>query len=143
MAETEKKIPRQGHDCCILGTSGSFYAGQQPVCIKEDPTVCAETESEFHQFRPREKTGTSLLQQAGLHLGYSRHHCQEALSSKLGTQPLTSEKERKIYACRSAACIKERASHWLPPIEGIFISTPEPQRKQFNISAWAPLLHRG
>eukprot|EP00983_Pelagomonas_calceolata_P067949 1149697-Pelagomonas_calceolata.AAC.1 len=31
---------------------------------------------------------------------------------------------RKIYACRSAACIKERASHRLPPIEGIFISTP-------------------
>eukprot|EP00983_Pelagomonas_calceolata_P073621 1152197-Pelagomonas_calceolata.AAC.2 len=32
--------------------------------------------------------------------------------------------ERKIYACRSAACIKERVSHRLPPIEGIFISTP-------------------
>eukprot|EP00983_Pelagomonas_calceolata_P011614 374350-Pelagomonas_calceolata.AAC.1 len=37
---------------------------------------------------------------------------------------LSTKKERKIYTCRSAACIKEGASHWLPPIEGIFISTP-------------------
>eukprot|EP00983_Pelagomonas_calceolata_P016409 517952-Pelagomonas_calceolata.AAC.1 len=34
------------------------------------------------------------------------------------------KKERKIYACRLAACIKERVSHRLPLIEGIFISTP-------------------
>eukprot|EP00983_Pelagomonas_calceolata_P062031 1147109-Pelagomonas_calceolata.AAC.4 len=37
---------------------------------------------------------------------------------------LSAGKERKIYACRSVVCIKERFSHRLPPIEGIFISTP-------------------
>eukprot|EP00983_Pelagomonas_calceolata_P096019 1158082-Pelagomonas_calceolata.AAC.9 len=37
------------------------------------------------------------------------------------------KKERNIDACRSAACIKERASHRLPPIEGVFIFPPRPQ----------------
>eukprot|EP00983_Pelagomonas_calceolata_P085410 1156551-Pelagomonas_calceolata.AAC.3 len=37
---------------------------------------------------------------------------------------MSERKERKIYACLSAACIKERASQCLPPTEGIFISTP-------------------
>eukprot|EP00983_Pelagomonas_calceolata_P134562 1162072-Pelagomonas_calceolata.AAC.5 len=33
--------------------------------------------------------------------------------------PKKLDRKGKIYACRSAACIKERASHWLPSIEGI------------------------
>eukprot|EP00983_Pelagomonas_calceolata_P055036 1143946-Pelagomonas_calceolata.AAC.1 len=40
------------------------------------------------------------------------------------TGPHAKKERKKDLRLRSAACIKERASHWLPPIEGIFISTP-------------------
>eukprot|EP00983_Pelagomonas_calceolata_P117490 1160420-Pelagomonas_calceolata.AAC.20 len=38
-------------------------------------------------------------------------------TQKISLNSENDKKERKVYACRSAACIKERASHWLPPIE--------------------------
>eukprot|EP00983_Pelagomonas_calceolata_P010012 325025-Pelagomonas_calceolata.AAC.1 len=43
--------------------------------------------------------------------------------SHLGQQERKGKKG-KIYACRLAACVKERASQWFPLTEGIFISTP-------------------